>query len=58
MHNQSQLGLPPDLLREVRHVITFEARADNLTGMSVTEYGYTSDQHFELSKLGLEQCPG
>jgi hypothetical protein len=24
--------------------------------MTVTEYGYTSDGAFEMSKLGLEQC--
>jgi hypothetical protein len=24
--------------------------------MTVTEYGYTSDQVFDLSKVGLEQC--
>jgi hypothetical protein len=24
--------------------------------MTVTEYGYTSDQIFDLSKAGLEQC--
>jgi hypothetical protein len=24
--------------------------------MTVTEYGYTSDQALELSKSGLEQC--
>jgi len=26
------------------------------TEMTVTEYGYSSDQAFDLSKAGLEQC--
>lgn len=51
-----KLGLPPDMPRDVRHKITFETVSPNKTEMTVTEYGYTSDQHFELSKAGLEQC--
>ncbi len=49
------MGLPPDMPRDVRHVITFKAKGDNRTEMTVTEYGYTSDLHFDLSKAGLEQ---
>jgi uncharacterized protein YndB with AHSA1/START domain len=51
-----QMGLPPDFPRDVRHVVAFQATADNTTELTVTEYGYTSNQLFELSKLGLEQC--
>ncbi|MGH2376805.1 MAG: SRPBCC family protein [bacterium] len=50
------MGLPPDIPRDVRHVVTFEPLDDNKTEMTVTEYGYTSDQMFDLSKTGLEQC--
>jgi uncharacterized protein YndB with AHSA1/START domain len=50
------LGLPPDIPQDVRHVVTFKAVGDNKTEMTVTEYGYTSDQTFDLSKAGLEQC--
>lgn len=50
------LGLPPDMPRDVKHLITFRALAPNKTEMTITEYGYTSDQQFELSKAGLEQC--
>jgi hypothetical protein len=50
------IGLPSDMPRDVRQVITFKDRGDNKTEMTVTECGYTSDQHFELSKRGLEQC--
>ena len=51
-----EVGLPLDIPREVPHVVTFEARGDNKTEMTVTEYGYTSDQIVDLSRAGLEQC--
>ncbi len=50
------MGLPPDIPQDVRHVVTFKAMGDNKTEMTVTEFGYTSDQTFDLSKAGLEQC--
>jgi uncharacterized protein YndB with AHSA1/START domain len=50
------LGLPPEIPQDVRHVITFRALGPNRTEITVTEYGYTSDQIYEMSKLGLEQC--
>ena len=52
----AEIGLPPDIPREVPHVVTFEARGDNKTEMTVTEYGYTSDQVVDISRAGLEQC--
>jgi uncharacterized protein YndB with AHSA1/START domain len=50
------MGLPPNLPRDVLHLITFKAVADGKTELTVAEYGYTSDQIFDLSKAGLEQC--
>jgi len=50
------IGLPPDMPRDVRHVVIFKTLGDNKTEMTITEYGYTSDQQYELSKAGLEQC--
>ncbi|HEU4387519.1 MAG TPA: SRPBCC domain-containing protein [Blastocatellia bacterium] len=50
------MGLPPDMPRDVHHLITFKAVGAKKTEMTVTEFGYTSDQHFDLSKAGLEQC--
>ena len=50
-----ELGLPPGVPQDVRHLVTFDAVGDDQTEMTVTEYGYTSDQIFDLSKLGLEQ---
>ena len=51
----AQLGIPPGVPRDVRHVITLRATGANVTEMTVTEYGYTSDQAHDISKAGLEQ---
>jgi uncharacterized protein YndB with AHSA1/START domain len=51
----ADLGLPPDIPAEVRHVVTFSAAGEG-TELTVTEIGYTSPQTVEMSKLGLEQC--
>ena len=52
----ASIGLPPNMPRNVRHVITFKKLAANKTEMTVTEFGYTSEQHFEMSKAGLIEC--
>jgi len=52
----STMGLPAFMPRDVRHVVTFVPVGDGTTEMTVTEYGYTNDQLFDLSKAGLEQC--
>lgn len=52
----SQTGHPPGVPQEVRHVITFKPVGENQTEMTVTEYGYTSDEAHDLSKAGMEQC--
>ena len=49
------IGLPPDIPKEVRHVAMFKD-AGNKTEMTVTEFGYTSEQTLEMSKSGLEGC--
>jgi uncharacterized protein YndB with AHSA1/START domain len=54
--NPVTVGLPSDLPQDVRNVVSFKAVGNNQTEMTVTEYGYTSDQVFDLSKVGLEQC--
>lgn len=51
-----EVGLTPDVPRHVRHLVTFKSLGEDKTEMTVTEYGYTSKQQFELSKTGLEQC--
>jgi uncharacterized protein YndB with AHSA1/START domain len=53
--NPSVYGLPGDFPEDVRSTVTF-AEIDGKTEMVVMEYGYTSDQQYELSKAGLEEC--
>jgi hypothetical protein len=50
------MGMPPGIPPEVSHVVTFEAVDGNRTQLTVTEYGYTSDQIVEVSRAGMEQC--
>ena len=52
----SSIGLPPGMPRDMRHTITFKDLGNGKTEMTMTEFGYDSDQHFDLSKAGLEQC--
>jgi uncharacterized protein YndB with AHSA1/START domain len=52
----AQIGIPAGVPKEVPHVITFEELDGKRTEMIVTEYGYTSEQARDLSKVGMEQC--
>lgn len=52
----AQIGIPPGVPNEVRHVIRFGELDGERTEMTVTEYGYTSEQARDLSKVGMEQC--
>jgi uncharacterized protein YndB with AHSA1/START domain len=54
--NPADLGLPPFIPEEVPQVVTFKSLGPSRTEMTVTEYGYTSDEGHDLSKAGLEQC--
>ncbi len=49
-------GLPPELPREVRHVIAFAAASADTTEMTVTEYGYSAEWLVELSRAGMNDC--
>jgi uncharacterized protein YndB with AHSA1/START domain len=51
-----EVGLPPEVPQDVHHVVTFTGVGDSKTEMTVTEFGYTSDPIFDISKAGLEQC--
>ncbi|WP_220392794.1 SRPBCC family protein [Chitinophaga lutea] len=51
----AKMGLPAELAAGVRHKITFRP-VDGKTEMTVTEFGYTNDQTYEMSKAGLEEC--
>ena len=52
----AQMGLPAGIPKEIPHVITFKSLGENKTEMTVTEYGYTTDQAVETSKAGLKEC--
>jgi uncharacterized protein YndB with AHSA1/START domain len=52
----AEMGMPPGIPKQVRNVNTFKAKGDNKTEMTITEYGYTTDEAVNLSKQGLEQC--
>jgi uncharacterized protein YndB with AHSA1/START domain len=52
----AELGLPPGIPESVRHVITFKDVGKGKTALTVTEYGYETEQVVELSRMGMEQC--
>ena len=52
----ADLGIPPGVPHEVPHVITFKPLNDNQTELTATEFGYSSDQAHDISKVGMEQC--
>jgi uncharacterized protein YndB with AHSA1/START domain len=52
----ADVGLPPDIPFDVRHVITIKALGNRKTELTVTEYGYLSEQIVEMSRTGMNQC--
>jgi uncharacterized protein YndB with AHSA1/START domain len=56
MMDPSQLGLHPDLPKEMRNEVTFKELAKNKTEVTVTEYDWKVGPMVEMSKTGLEQC--
>lgn len=52
----AELGMPPGIPKDVPHVITFKDQGNDQTEVTVTEYGYTSEQAAGLSKQGMDQC--
>jgi len=50
------LGLPPDMPKNAKHTVSFKDLGNGKTEMTMTEYGYISDELYNLSKAGLEQC--
>ncbi len=54
--DRAAMGMPPGVPHDVPHVIVFKAAGDGRTEMTVTEYGYTTEQARDLSKAGMEQC--
>ncbi len=52
----SQVGVPPGVPRDVRHLVTLKPEGEKKTELSVTEFGYLSEEAVVLSKAGLEEC--
>lgn len=52
----AQMGMPAGIPADVQHVITFKSLGKSKTEMTVTEYGYGSEETAQMSKAGLEQC--
>jgi uncharacterized protein YndB with AHSA1/START domain len=52
----ADLGMPPGIPDEVRHVVTLKALGATATELSVQEFGYPDEKTAALSKAGMEQC--
>lgn len=52
----TSVGMPDDFPQDQRHTVTFEALGDNVTEMTVTEYGWPPGPLRERAEIGLEQC--
>ena len=52
----AEMALPAGIPKEVRNVNTFKDLGNGMTELTITEYGYTSEQAHDLSEAGLEQC--
>jgi uncharacterized protein YndB with AHSA1/START domain len=51
-----KIGLPAGIPKEVPHLILFKSLGTNKTEITVTEFGYASEEAANMSKSGLEQC--
>ena len=51
----AELGLPPGIPEEVRHVVSLSATDDHTTELTVREYGYPNAEIVEISRAGMEQ---
>lgn len=52
----AQMGMPPGIPLDVRHVITLRPVGDGQTELTVTEYGYATAEARDLSQSGLVEC--
>jgi uncharacterized protein YndB with AHSA1/START domain len=50
------VGLPAEMPRKVRNLVTFKELGNGKTELTVTEYDWTVGQMMEMSKMGMEQC--
>jgi uncharacterized protein YndB with AHSA1/START domain len=52
----TSIGMQADMPRAMRHTVTFKDLGNGKTEMTISEFGYPSDELVELSKAGLSQC--
>ena len=52
----AEIGLPAEIPPEVPHRITFKDLGSGRTEMTITEFGYPTQQIADLSRAGQEQC--
>jgi uncharacterized protein YndB with AHSA1/START domain len=53
---RKEMGVPSGVPHDVPHEISFKATGEDKTEMTVTEYGYTTEQARDMSRVGQEQC--
>jgi len=51
-----KIGLPPGIPKEIPHVILFKSLGTNKTEITISEFGYASEEAVNISKSGMEQC--
>jgi uncharacterized protein YndB with AHSA1/START domain len=51
-----ELGLSPDIPKEMRHQVTFRKLDKDRTEITVIEHGWPVGPMMEMSRAGLEQC--
>jgi uncharacterized protein YndB with AHSA1/START domain len=52
----AEMGMPAGIPKEVLNFNIFKDLGNGKTEITITEYGYTTDEVVELSRQGLEQC--
>lgn len=51
----AEAGVQPDLPEEVPHVVTIKDLGDGQTELTISEFGYATEEMVQMSKAGLEQ---
>lgn len=52
----SSLGLPPNMPKDMKHIVEFKDLGNGKTEMTISEFGYASKELVDLSKSGMAEC--
>lgn len=52
----ASMGLPPNMPRNMRHLVTIKDLGNGKTEMTIAEYGYPTEELVKLSHGGMGQC--